>query len=170
MCGTRLLKIQDAKMTQKNCPSAHHRTTLSGYIFTTKAYIDSRKKNLLNSNIFSTFPHNMVNFGPLMAEIGWRVWSTLTNFNGVRFLASLLQRCRSVEVNQTLHDVWPTAGLVYYYYIYISGTVSTNGILPGAKFTLRPSLAFSCFGSVTARHWNSGHQPNFAAWYKEWNY
>ena len=160
MCGTRLLKIQDAKMTQKNCPSAHHRTTLSGYIFTTKAYIDSRKKNLLNSNIFSTFPHNMVNFGPLMAEIGWRVWSTLTNFNGVRFLASLLQRCRSVEVNQTLHDVWPSLGLVHYVY----------GILSVARFTLRPSLAFSCFGSVTARHWNSGHQPNFAAWYKEWNY
>jgi len=28
----------------------------------------------------------------------------------------------------------------------------TNEILPGAKFTLRPSLAFSYIGSVTARH------------------
>ena len=25
-------------------------------------------------------------------------------------------------------------------------------------------------GSVTARHSSSGRQPNFAAWYKEWNY
>jgi len=37
------LKIQDAKLTQK-IPSAHHRTTLSGYIFATKACIDNLKK------------------------------------------------------------------------------------------------------------------------------
>jgi len=43
-----------------------------------------------------------------------------------------------------------------------------DGILPGAKFTLPPSLAFSYIGSVTARHSSSGRQPNFAAWYKEW--
>ena len=47
----------------------------------------------------------------------------------------------------------------------------SNGILSGAKFTLRPpSLAFSYIGSVTARHWSSGRQPNSAGWYKEWNY
>jgi len=39
--------------------------------------------------------------------------------------------------------------------------------MPGAKFTLRPSLAFSYFGSVTARHSSSGLQPIFATWYKE---
>jgi len=32
-----------------------------------------------------------------------------------------------------------------------------DGILPGAKFTLRPSLAFSYIGSVTVRHSSSGH-------------
>jgi len=36
------LKIQDAKMSPKS-PSRHHRTTLSGYIFATKARIDNRK-------------------------------------------------------------------------------------------------------------------------------
>jgi len=36
--------------------------------------------------------------------------------------------------------------------------------------TISPNLAFSYIGSVTARHSSSGHQPNFAAWYKEWNY
>jgi len=41
--------------------------------------------------------------------------------------------------------------------------------LPAAKFTLFPSLAFSYIASVTAQH-SSGHQPNFVAWYKEWNY
>jgi len=40
----------------------------------------------------------------------------------------------------------------------------------GAKCTLCPSLAFSYIGSVTAWHSSSGHQPNFSAWYKEWNY
>ena len=39
---------------------------------------------MLNSNISSTSPHNMVNFGPLMAEIGWRVWGNPANFNQFR--------------------------------------------------------------------------------------
>ena len=43
-------------------------------------------------------------------------------------------------------------------------------ILPGAKFSLRPSPAFSYIGSVTVRHYSSGRQLNFAAWYNEWNY
>ena len=37
------LKTQDAKSRQKS-PAGHHRTTLSGYIFATKARIDNRKK------------------------------------------------------------------------------------------------------------------------------
>jgi len=45
---------------------------------------------LLSSNMFSTCPHNMVNFGPLAAEIGWPVWGTRANFNGFRVLAALL--------------------------------------------------------------------------------
>jgi len=76
------------------------------------------EKNLLNSNIYSTCPHNMVNFGPLTAETSLRVWDTSANFNGVRVLASLLQQCRSMEVHQTLHDVWLSPGLVYYTYIF----------------------------------------------------
>ena len=58
------------KSTQKS-PSRHHRTTLSGHrpIFATKARIDNRRKNLLNSDTSSTCAHNMVNFGPLTAEI-----------------------------------------------------------------------------------------------------
>jgi len=37
-------------------------------------------------------------------------------------------------------------------YIHFRGLLSPDGILPGAKFTLRPSLAFSYIGSITARH------------------
>ena len=34
--------------------------------------------------------HNMVNFGPVMAEIGSGVWVSPVNFNGSRVLAALL--------------------------------------------------------------------------------
>ena len=74
---------------------------------------------MVSSNIFSTCSHNIVNFGPLAAEIGPVVWGTPANFNGFRILAALLQRCRSTEANQTLHGVWPSPGLVHD--IYISG-------------------------------------------------
>jgi len=62
---------------------------------------------------------------------------------------------------------WAGAGTRY---IHFWGLLSRDGILPGAKFTLRPSLAFSYIGSITARHSSSGRQPNFAAWYREWSY
>jgi len=34
----------------KNLPSRHRRTTLSGYIFATKARIDNRKKKLVRQH------------------------------------------------------------------------------------------------------------------------
>jgi len=33
-------------------------------------------------------------------------------------LASLLHRRCSAEVNKTLHDVWPSRGMVHYKYIF----------------------------------------------------
>jgi len=80
----------------------------------------------------------MVNFGPLVAEILSLVWSTPANFNGFRVLASLLQWRHSTEVNQALHYVWPSPGLVRY--IYTFGISCPHGILPRAKFTLCPSM------------------------------
>ena len=87
-------------MTQKS-PSVHHATTLSGYIFATKARIDNQKKNLLSSNTSSTCPDNMVNFGPLTAEIGSLVWGTPANLNWFRVLAALLHGTLVVGVSQT---------------------------------------------------------------------
>ena len=37
---------------------------------------------------------------------------------GFCILASLLQRRRSTEANQTLHGVWPSTGLLHYIYIF----------------------------------------------------
>jgi len=76
------------------------------------------KKLPSNSNIFSTRSHTMVNFGPLTAEICWRVWGTPANFNAFRVLASLLYQLCLTEVNQTLQDVWPSHVLIHYMYIF----------------------------------------------------
>ena len=53
-------------------------------------------KNLLSSNVSSRSPYNMVNFGPLAAEIGPVVWGTPANFNGFRILAALLHSSQSI--------------------------------------------------------------------------
>jgi len=66
-------------------------TTLSGYIFTTKARIDNRKK-LLSSNMSSRCPHNMANFGPLAAEIDPVVWGHPCKFQRVSRLGSVTAR------------------------------------------------------------------------------
>ena len=75
MYCTRLAEDTGCKKSPKNLASGQHRTILSGCIFATKACIDNGE-NLSNSNIFSRRPHNMPNFGPLMAEIGLPVWGT----------------------------------------------------------------------------------------------
>jgi len=105
--------------------------------------------------------HMSSQYGEHRPTNGWDRLTSLghpANFNGFRVLASLLHRRRSTEVNQTLHDVWPSSALVHF-----RGLLPLNGILPGAKFTLRPSLAFCYICSVTARHSSGGRQPNFAA-------
>ena len=58
------------------------------------------EKNLLSSNISPTCPYNMVNFGPLAAEIVSLVWGTPANFNGFRVLAALLHGTLLVGASQ----------------------------------------------------------------------
>jgi len=65
-------------------------------------HISTIGKNLLSSNMSSTCPHNMVNFGLLAAEIDLTVWGTPANFNGFHVLAALLHSCQVVIVSQTL--------------------------------------------------------------------
>jgi len=44
----------------------------------------------------------MMNFGPLTAEIDWRVWGNPSYFNEYRVLAALLHGSQVVGVSQTL--------------------------------------------------------------------
>jgi len=113
---------------------------------------------LLNSNIFPTRPYNMLNFGLLPTEMVSLVWGTPANFNGFRVLASLLQRRRSPEANQTLHDVWPSPGLLHYIYIFWGSCPLTE--FRHVQNSLYVQVAFSYIGSVTARHSSSRRQPN----------
>jgi len=46
-------------------------------------------KKLLKSSVSPTCPHNMVNFGPLTAEICWRVWGHPSKFQRVSCLGSI---------------------------------------------------------------------------------
>jgi len=100
MCCTRLAENTECQNDAKKSPSGHHPTTLSAYIFATKACIDNLKKNLLNSNTSSTCSDNTVNFGLPAAEICWRVWGTPVNFNRFRVLAALLHGTLAVGVSK----------------------------------------------------------------------
>ena len=75
------------------------------------SHVSTIGKKLLSSNMSSTCPHNMVNFGPLAAEIGLPVWDTPANFNGIRVLAALLHGSQVVSISQTLRR-W-TEGATY---------------------------------------------------------
>jgi len=103
----------------------------------------------------------MVKVGPLTAEIGWQVWGTpWQNFNRFRVLASSLHRRRSTEVNQILHDVWPSPALVHY-------NIHFRGLLPLTEFyQVQNSFCVQVLRSpilaalLHIRHSSSFRQPN----------
>jgi len=164
-CCTRLAVNEG----RKKSPSVHHRTTLSGYIFAITARIDNRK-NLLHGNIFPTCPHNMMNFGPLTAEICWWVWSTPANFNGFRVLATLLHGTIVVGVNRTLrrwiqgstyiwqggHHVghWPTFLVTIYIEYWLKYSSSIGGYNT-RQFKIKQELSNCWDGQPFGhnRHW-----------------
>jgi len=98
----------------KKSPKIGHLGTivqLCRVIFSQLRHVSTIGKKLLSINISSTCLHNMVNFGPLAAEIGPVVWGTPANFNGFRVLSALLHGTVVVGVRQTLRR-W-TEGATY---------------------------------------------------------
>jgi len=94
-CAARgLLEMQDPKNCQKFAIWALSHNFVGLYL--------QLEKNLLNSNVSPTWSHNMVNFGPLAAEICCRVWGTPAHLSGFRVLVALLQGTLAVGVSQTL--------------------------------------------------------------------
>jgi len=170
MCCKWLAENTGCKNDTKKSPYAHHRTIFCRAISLQLRHISKiRKKIVKQQYLLHNSSHNMANIGPLTAEIGLPVWGTAANLNGFRVLASLLQRRRSPEVNQTLHDLWPPPGLVHYICIF-GGSCPLTEFCQVQNSCCVPSLAFSYICNVTARHLSSQRQPKFAACYMEWNY
>jgi len=137
---------------------------LSGSIFTTKAHINNPKKLVkqqylvhMSSQIGKVRPTN-----GLDRLLSWHP-SKFQRVLHLGFFTAL------TLLNESQPNFGCLAGAWYIIYTFFGGLMPPNAILPGAKFTLRPSLAFS-LGSVTALHLSSGRQTNFMAWYKQWNY
>ena len=86
-------------------PKNHHLGTIAQLCRTISSKLRHAstigKKTLLKTNVSPTCPHNMVNFGPLAAEICWRVWDTPANFNGFCVLAALLHGTPAAGVSET---------------------------------------------------------------------
>jgi len=103
----------------------------------------------------------IVNFGPLAAEIGSLVWGTQQISMG---FATWIRYCSHIAQRKPTKLRTMFGRLMGWYTVYTFWRpLPPNGILPGAKCTLRRSFALSYIGSVTARHSSSGRQPNFAA-------
>jgi len=101
MCRTRLAENTE----RKNSPKIRYLRTIVQFcraVSSQLRHASTNGKNLLSSNISSRCPHNMVNFGPLAAEVDPVVWGTPSNFNGFRVLAALPQGTPVVGVSQTL--------------------------------------------------------------------
>jgi len=100
-CCTRLAENTGCKKVAKN----RHLGAISQLfraISSQLRHVSTIGKNLLTSNMSSRCPHNIVNFSPLVAEMGLPVWGTPANFNGFRDLVALLHGSQVVSVSQTL--------------------------------------------------------------------
>jgi len=134
------LQMHDAKITQKIAIAQICRAISSQL-----SHVSSRQsEKMLNSSISSTCAcaQNMVNFGPLTAEIYWPVWGTAANFNWYHLLYSLLHRCKP-NFARCLAVSWASTLCIYFW-----GLLPPKRILPGAKFTLHsPILAALLHGT-----------------------
>jgi len=91
MCCTRLAGNTGRKNDAKN---RHLRTIaqICRAISSQLRHASTIGKHLLISNISPICPYNMVNFGPLAAEIVSLVWGNRADFNGFRVLRAKLRR------------------------------------------------------------------------------
>jgi len=88
MCCKRLAGNTGCKNSPKN-RNLRTIAQLCRAISSQLRHVSAIGKNLLSSNISSTCPHNMVNFGLLTAEIDWRVWGTPIIFQRLSRLGSV---------------------------------------------------------------------------------
>jgi len=138
-------KYRTQKIAKKSA-SAYHRITLSGYIY---------------ANIKHQYlPHTSSQYGELRPTSSWDRFGCLAHPSKFQRVSRLGFVTAATSLNKSQPNF---ARCLAVSYIHFRGLLPHNGILPGEKFTLRPSLALSYIGSVTARHSSSGRQTNFVA-------
>jgi len=114
MCCARLAENTGRKNYAKN----HHLRTIAQLcraICSQGRHVSTIGKKLLNGNIVSVCSHNMVNFGPLTAEICWRVWAPQQISTG---FASWLRYCRDVAQRRSTKLCTVFGPLLHWYTIY----------------------------------------------------
>jgi len=157
---------------RKNSPKIRHLDTMAQLcqaISSQLRHISTIGKKFVKQH----YPRHMFSeYGELRPISSWDRFTSLehpSKFQRVSHLAVVTAATSLTggqpNFAQCLAISWP--GTLY---MHFRGLLPPDGILHGAKFTLRQSLALSYIGSVTAQHSSSGRQPNFVAWYKEWNY
>jgi len=153
MCCTRLAEIQDAKT-----PKIRHLRRIAQ--FCRSISLQLWHVSTIDKIVKQHYLLQMLSqYGELWPTNGWDPLESLghpSKFQSVSRLAfataptSLTggqpNRARSLAVS------W--AGTLYVYIF--GGSCPLTEFCPVQKFTLRPSLAFSSIGSVTARHASSG--------------
>jgi len=111
---------------------------------------------LLSSNISPTCPYNMMNFGPLAAEIVSLVWGTPANFNGFRFLAALLHS-QTAALNRGRHlysagrpSRWALAHISSFPYFVAQTRLPAH--LSSVTLSVFSTASLSVVGDVMAAH------------------
>jgi len=133
------------------------------------ACIDNQKKLVKQhySNISSTCSHNMVNFGPLTADIGSGVWCTTSKFQRVSLLASLIKaNCKNNYNNRLLKScpILPRSSLIFYFLVFSGfmarrySAVYATAVFPSVPLSVCYKWVF-CHDGLKRIIWRS------AAWY-----
>jgi len=153
--------MQDAKIAKKN---RHLRTIaqICPAISSQLRHVSTTGEKLLDHIISSTCLHNMVNFDPLTADIGSRVWGKFQGVSRLGFLTAAM----SLSGGQTNFAQCLAVSYAGTLYIHFGGLLLLTKFCPvqsSLYVHVQPSLAFSYIGNVTARQSSSGRQPNFAA-------
>jgi len=125
--------MQNAKMTQKS-PSVHHRTTLSSYIFATKAYTgtDNIGKKLVKQQYLV---HMSSQYGERLFSNSWDRFGSLGHPSKFQRVSSLgfVTAPTSLDGRQPNFARYSAVFWVGTVYIHFLGLLSPGRILPRAK-------------------------------------
>jgi len=94
---------------RKNDAKNRHLCTIAQLCWAVSAQL-RHISTIRKKTCYRAIPRNMVNFGPLMAEIGSGVWGTTVNFNGFRVFAALLHGTLVVDISKNLRRHLYSAG------------------------------------------------------------